>query len=109
MDTELAGWTVEEQDLARRVYQRAISREVETLIETLRSQAADLRGTEDIWRLHDFLSGQRHAIEGRLEFRLSGVLFVFAGFIRDGLASLEELEGLSVDKLAKVSAMARMG
>jgi len=27
--------------------------------------------------------------------------------VRDGLASLEELEGLSADKLAKISAMAR--
>lgn len=109
MDTDLAGWTVEEQDLARRVHQRALSREVEALIASLRSQAADLQGTEDLWRLHDFLSVQRHAIEGRLAFRLTGVLFDFAAFIRDGLVSLEELEGLSADKLAKISAMARMG
>lgn len=109
MDTELAGWTTEEQDLARRVFQRALSREVEALIESLRAQSAALRTSEDVWRLHDFLSVQRHAIEGRLAFRLPGVLFDFAGFLREGLVSLEELEGLAADKLAKISAMSRMG
>ena len=109
MDTELAGWTLEEQELARRVFDRALHREVEALIETLRSQSSALRGRDDVWQLHDFLSIQRHAIEGRQEFQLSGLLFVFADFVRDGLASLEELDGLSPDKLAKISAMARMG
>ncbi len=108
METELAGWTAEEQALARRIFDRALRRELEGLIETLRLQAAALDGPEDVWRFHDFLSIQRHAIEGRLEFRLSGLLFVFASFVKDGLTSLEELEGLSPDKQAKIRAMSRM-
>ncbi|MEI8249668.1 MAG: hypothetical protein WCF98_00690 [Synechococcus sp. ELA057] len=107
MESDLAGWTAEEQDLARGVFDRARSREVETLIDTLRRETAQLRSQEDIWRLHDFLSIQRHAIEGRAEFRLPDLLFLFAAFVRDGLASLEDLQGLSADKLAKISAMAR--
>lgn len=109
MNPELASWTVEEQDLARRVFERALKRELEALIETLRSQTAALNSAEDVWRLHDFLSIQRHAIEGRVAFQLTGLLFVFAGFVRDGLASLEEFQGLSEDKRFKISAMARMG
>ena len=107
MESDLAGWTAEEQELARGVFDRARSREVASLIDTLRRESAELRNQEDIWRLHDFLSIQRHGIEGRAEFRLAGLLFLFAAFVRDGLASLEELEGLSADKLAKISAMAR--
>ncbi len=108
METELAGWTAEEQALARRIFDQALRRELEGLIETLRLQAAALDGPEDVWRFHDFLSIQRHAIEGRLEFRLAGLLFVFASFVKDGLTSLEELEGLSPDKQAKIRAMSRM-
>jgi hypothetical protein len=108
MDTELAGWTAEEQDLARGMFDRAISREVEALIASLRQQAATLQSREDIWQFHDALSIQRHAMEGRAQFGISGLLFVFADFVRDGLVSLEELEGLSADKLAKIGAMARM-
>lgn len=108
METELAGWTREEQDLARRVFELALRRQVEALIETLRLQAAALGGVEDVWQFHDFLSIQRHAIEGRMEFCMDGLLFVFAGFVKDGLASLEELEGLSAEKQAKIRAMSRM-
>jgi len=108
MDTELAGWTAEEQDLARGVFDRAISREVEALIDSLRQQAQALQSREDIWEFHDALSIQRHAMEGRSPFGGGGLLFVFADFVRDGLVSLEELEGLSSDKLAKITAMARM-
>lgn len=108
METELAGWTAEEQALARRVFDQALRREMEDLIETLRLQAAALGGAEDVWQFHDFLSIQRHAIEGRTEFRMAGLLFVFAGFVKDGLTSLEELEGLSADKQAKIRAMSRM-
>jgi len=36
------------------------------------------------------------------------LLFVFASFVKDGLVSLEELEGFSADKLAKIGAMSRM-
>lgn len=108
MDAELAGWTAEEQDLARRVFELAQHREVAALIDALRHQASALSCSEDIWRLHDFLSIQRHAFEGRAEFRLNGLLFVFADYVREGRASLEDLQGLSAEKLAKISAMARM-
>jgi hypothetical protein len=108
METELAGWTREEQALARQVFDLALRRQVEALIETLRLQAAALGGPEDVWQFHDFLSIQRHAIEGRMEFRIDGLLFVFAGFVKDGLTSLEELEGLAADKQAKIRAMSRM-
>lgn len=108
MDTELAGWTVEEQSLAREVFDRAMARHIQSLIAELRSRAEQLSSAEELWTLHDFLSIRRHEIEGRFDLRLSGLLFVFADLLRDGLVSLEELEGLSADKRAKISAMARM-
>ncbi len=108
METEVAGWTTQEQGLAQAVFDRAMAREVESLIGDLRGKAAKLTGSEEVWQLHDFLSIRRHEIEGRFDFRLTGLLFVFASFLKDGLVSIEELEGLSPDKLAKISAMARM-
>jgi hypothetical protein len=107
METELAGWTAEEQQVARHVFEQAVSREVEALIETLRSEASSLRGPEQVWQFHDFLSIRRHQIEGRGDFCLDGLLFVLADLVKSGLASLEELDGLSIDKRAKIQAMAR--
>ncbi len=108
METEVAGWTLEEQGVAQAVFERALTRDMETLIGDLRSRTETLGKPEDVWKLHDFLSIRRHEIEGRFDFRLPGLLFVFADFVKDGLVSFEELEGLSADKLAKISAMARM-
>lgn len=107
MDTELAGWTAEEQQIARRAFEQALSREVEALIDTLRRETAALSGAEQVWQLHDFLSIRRHQIEGRGEFCLDGLLFVLADLVKAGLASLEELDGLADDKRAKIQAMAR--
>ena len=108
MDTELAGWTAQEQEIARRAFERALNREVDALIDSLQQQAAALKGVEQIWQLHDFLSIRRYQIEGRSSFSLDGLLFVFADFVKAGLMGLEELEGLSADKQAKIRAMARM-
>jgi hypothetical protein len=108
METEVAGWTIEEQGLAQAVFDRALARDVETLIGDLRSRSQELKSPDELWQLHDFLSIRRHEIEGRFDFRLTGLLFVFADFVKDGLVSLEELEGLSTDKLAKITAMSRM-
>ncbi|MEB3332484.1 MAG: hypothetical protein VKI83_08340 [Synechococcaceae cyanobacterium] len=108
METESAGWTVEEQTLAQAVFDRAMARHVQTLIDELRARAEQLSTPDEIWQLHDFLSIRRHEIEGRFDLRLSGLLFVFADLVRDGLVSLEELQGFSADKRAKITAMARM-
>jgi len=43
MESDLAGWTAEEQELARGVFDRARSREVASLIDTLRRESAELR------------------------------------------------------------------
>ena len=108
MDSELTGWTLEEQGLARTVFERARARELEDLILTLRTRTEDLQSSEDIWQLHDFLSIRRHGIEGREAFQLAGLLFVFAAFVKDGLVDLEEFAGLSADKRAKIGAMVRI-
>jgi hypothetical protein len=64
---------------------------------------------EEVWDLHDFLSCKRHEMEGRLDFRLPTLLFVFSTLVREGVLRLDELEGLSADKIAKIAALSSMG
>jgi hypothetical protein len=108
MDTAVAGWTDQEQSIARLAFDAAYARAVAGLISAVQVQVEQLGGAESIWQLHDFLSIQRHEIEGRFDFRLPGLLFVFASLVKDGLLSLDDLEGLEPDKLAKILAMSRM-
>lgn len=108
MDQPLTGWSESEETIARQAFERAYERALDGLIEHLRDRLPQLNGAESLWELHDFLSIQRHAIEGRFDFREPGLLFVFAGLLKDQLISLEELQGLEAIKLAKISAMTRI-
>ncbi|MFM7237672.1 MAG: hypothetical protein ACKOYK_13075 [Cyanobium sp.] len=98
-------WTPQEQDIAREAFETAHGRAVNSLISKVQHHAAGVCTVESLWQLHDFLSTQRHDMEGRFDFRLDGILFVFASFVKDGLLAFDDLDGLEADKLAKIKAM----
>ncbi|MFM7313295.1 MAG: hypothetical protein ACKO0M_09030 [Cyanobium sp.] len=100
-------WSDTEQAIARTAFEKAYARAVSRLVASVQTQAAGLSDAHSVWALHDFLSIERHTIEGRFDFRLDGILFVFASLVKDQLLQLDELDGLSADKLAKVTAMSR--
>ena len=103
----LEGWSLAEQDVARQAFEQAYQRTVERLIADLKHKASALSSAETVWQLHDFLSIERHTIEGRFSFASEGILFVIASFVKDDLLKLDELEGLTAEKLAKIAAMSR--
>jgi hypothetical protein len=106
-ETCIDGWSTTEQLVAREAFSRAYTRAIATLSEEVRRRCTALDTAETIWALHDYLSIERHRIEGRFDFRYDGLLFVFASLVKDQLLQVDELQGLSEDKLAKISAMAR--
>ena len=107
METNLTGWTEQEQAVGITALNRAQARTIERLIADLHRQVIELQSADQIWQLHDFLSIQRHGIEGRFEFRQESILFVFASLVKEGFLSLDELQGLDAEKLAKIMAMSR--
>jgi hypothetical protein len=106
VEMTLEGWTDCEQEIARTAFNTAYQRSIDRLVIDVRSQCDNLNNAESVWKLHDFLSIQRHVIEGRFDFRLDGILFVFASLVKDKLLDMQELEGLDAGKLAKITAMA---
>lgn len=103
----LEGWTEAEQAIARQAFDMAYSRAVDKLVATVRERVGSLDSAETVWQLHDFLSIERHTIEGRFDFRLDGILFVFASLMKDKLLQPDELTGLEAEKLAKIVAMSK--
>ena len=101
------GWTDSEQAVARQAFDTAYGRAIEQLVGSVQSKSQSLTTADSVWALHDFLSIERHTMEGRFDFRLEGILFVFASLVKDKLLQLTELDGLAADKLAKISAMSR--
>ena len=107
METNLTGWTEQEQAVGITALNRAQTRSIERLIADLHRQVIELESADQIWQLHDFLSIQRHGIEGRFEFRQESILFVFASLVKEGFLNLDELQGLDAEKLSKIMAMSR--
>jgi hypothetical protein len=106
-DVTLDGWSDSEQAVARTAFDQAYSRSIDQLVNAIRTRSEALSNAESVWALHDFLSIERHTIEGRFDFRVEGILFVFASLVKDNLLALDELAGLDDQKLAKISAMSR--
>jgi len=100
-------WSELEQRVARKAFDTAYGRALASLISEVQLQAAVLDSAEPLWQLHDYLSIQRHRIEGRFDFRPQAILFLFASLVQDKLLDLSELEGLADGKLAKIRAMAQ--
>ena len=108
MQVSNAEWSQTEQTIAQTAFNRAYEREINTLIKEVHEKASAIVELNDVWQLHDFLSARRHEIDGKYDYRYSGLVFVFARLVKEGWLHLNELEGLDKDKLIKVAALARM-
>ena len=100
-------WSELEQQIARTAFDTAHARALTSLIGEVQLQAALVESAAALWQLHDYLSIQRHRIEGRFDFRPQAILFLFASLVQEKLLDLAELEGLADGKLAKIRAMAQ--
>ena len=103
-----ADWTTTEETIAQKAFDIAYKREISSLMSSVRQQVGSLQEVDDMWRLHDYLSVKRHEVDGRYDYRLPMLVFVFAGLVKDGWLSIEELEGLGSDKIAKIASLSRM-
>ena len=108
MQTSELQWTSQEQSIAKAAFDKAYQREIQALVQLVRDQAGSISSTDDVWRLHDFLSARRHQLDGKYDERESALLFVFADLVKEGWLSLDDLDGLDALKLSKITALTRM-
>ena len=101
-------WSEGEKKVAHEAFKIAYDREINGLIEDVKLKVAQISEVDEIWRLHDFLSARRHEIDGKYDDRDSVLVFVFAQLLKEKWLSLDELQSLEKDKLAKINALARM-
>jgi len=101
-------WSKTEQEIAKQAFEKAYQREIEAVIQEVRQRSRVITQPDEMWQLHDFLSARRHEIDGKYDYRYSGLIFVFARLIKEGWLHLDELQGLEKDKLTKIVVMTRM-
>lgn len=108
MQSNETNWSDSEQKIAEQAFKIAYDREINALIQEIRRSAFALSSLDDLWQLHNFLSARRHEIDGKYDYDLSVLMFVFSTLVKQGWLQLDELAGLETIKLAKISALARM-
>jgi Photoprotection regulator fluorescence recovery protein len=95
-------WSVTEKKIARKVFDMALQREFDAIIQKVKRMALGIEKRSDLWEIEDFLTRSRKAIDSKYDYRYSQLPFVFGQLARTGLVSLEDLTGLAEEKLVFV-------
>jgi len=99
-------WSPAEKKVARQAFDRALHREFGAVIHETQRRAAAIKQPSELWDLEDYLRERRKDIDARYDYRYSVLLFILADLITAGSLSVEELHGLSEDKLDHIRALA---
>src|SRR5512137_534454 len=101
-------WSPDEKNVAHRAFDAALVRE---RMEVRRHVEALLRDTEDgtvIWAIRDYLNDVARDIDYKFDFRYSVLINVFGRLVAENALSMDELTGLSEDKLAMIQRRAEV-
>ena len=92
-------WSPKGKAIARRVFDRALHRELEATIQEARQMTARIKEPDKLWELERYLTRRRKEIDAKYEFKYSVLLLVLADLVREGRITPDELHGLGEDKL----------
>jgi hypothetical protein len=99
-------WSKKEKTVARRAFEGAYEKECKDLIKQIQKRASEAEGPADIWRLHEFLTKRIKEIGNKYDYRYSMLILVFARLMQEGWLTVDEMEGLNEDKIAKIRYLA---
>ena len=99
-------WTVSEKKAARRAFDRAFERQCASIAAEARRMLE--AGPSEIWRVHDYLSGQRKIVDRIYDYRYSVLLDVLSRLLREGWLTEVDLAGLREEKIARIKQFARL-
>ncbi len=96
-------WSKAEKKVARKAFDLAYERECASLIKEIQAKAEKLSDSEDIWKLHNFMEKEIKNIGQTYDYRYSVLIWVFARLVKDGWLTINDLKGLSEDKLNRIN------
>ena len=99
-------WSPAEKAIARRAFDLALGRELEVVVRETKERAARIRKTSELCDLERWLGERRQRIDRTFDYRYSVLPQVFAGLLRDGQISEDDLDGLAPDKLDVIRSLA---
>ena len=99
-------WPKKEKAAARRAFDKAYEKELDSLMHEVKERANAIKAPEDIWLLHDFLKEKRRGINDKYDYRYSQLIFVFGRLLNEGWLEIDDFEGLDEDKRTKITYVA---
>lgn len=101
-------WSKNEKSIARAAFDKAYEKECHQIIGKLREKSLKLSDPEDIWEFHDYLSEIRKEIDKKYDYRYSVLIMVFSILLKQQWLKIDDLEGLSADKIEKIKSLANI-
>ena len=95
-------WSPSAKKIARRAYDQALQRELAELLVAFKRKAASAAGSDDLWSIELWLQAQRQEIDTKYDYRYSRLIGVFATLRHQGFIDIDDLAGLSSDKIAEI-------
>ena len=100
-------WSPKEKATARRACDGALHQELDATIQEAKQMATRIEQPDELWELERHLTQRRKEIDRKYEFKYSSVLLLLAELVRERRVSLDELHGLSEEKLKYVRERSR--
>lgn len=95
-------WSESEKKLSRRLFEAALETELAEVMSEFKSKAASASTPQEMWALEDYLAHKRREIDQKYDYRYSQLILVFSRLVREGRLQVEQLHGLSEEKLSYI-------
>jgi hypothetical protein len=96
-------WSKSQKKHARELFDLALEREYEALIEEINIKKVTSR--DEVWELRDRLNQKAKEMDRKYDYRYSQLIFVFTQLVYGGYLSLEELEPIGKEKQKQIKDM----
>jgi hypothetical protein len=99
-------WSKKEKEVARRIFDKALEREINQIKDRIIKLLTKYKEPTDIWKIHDYLSEKREEISLKYDYRYSVLMRVFSILYEEGYISDDDMVGLSDEKIDQIKEMA---
>lgn len=99
-------WSKIEKKEARRIFDEALQRECDIMIERIRDFAAMAISFQDLTGIKNYLTTSLDKIYRKYDYRYSQLINLFALMLAEGNISRSDLDVFSMDKMEQIVSMA---
>ena len=99
-------WSKKEKEVARKAFDLANENKLKEIIGAIKT--FKLETWQDLAALTQFVKQKEKETDSSFDYRYSILIISFANFIRQGLITVEDLEGFNQDKIEKIEEILKL-